>query len=285
MGTAIRRGLSGASLVMALFCGGCTGSGNGEDTAPTGADSTAGDSVCAECPVQAGGESSDFGGTPHTCTHFELRAPIDRSRASDLGFDVDALEQRIERPLDAPLHWKPEDSRAGGPASGYQPETWIEGTAKLSGWYTYVGLDPARCEGTECADTEVGEWTCSDRLELGIEAQFRTLDGAVNAFASGYVLLGRPGASFGETPGSSLRANLRDVHGSLRVVPDQGLAIVEALLMMDLYFKADRTEGDLRPFLVLRDSPATVVHYLPLSGHWPGPLPEPQDPAMGGPEP
>jgi hypothetical protein len=285
MGTAIHLGLSGASLVMVLFYGGCAASSDAEGTTPTEADSTVGDSVCAECPVQAGGESSDFGGTPHPCTHFELRSPIDRTRATDLGFDVDELEQRIERPIDAPLHWKPEDSRAGGPASGYHPETWIEGTAKLSGWYTYVGLDPARCEGNACADTEVGEWTCSDRLELGIEAQCRTLDGAVNAFASGYVLLGRPGASWGETPGSSLRANLRDVHGSLRVLPDQSLAIVEALLMMDLSFKVDHTEGDVRPVLALRDSPATVVHYLPLSGHWPGPLPEPQDPPMGAPEP
>jgi hypothetical protein len=285
MGTAIHLGSSGAWLLLLLFFGGCAGSGDGSGTTPTGADGTETSSVCAECPLQAGGESSDFGGTPHPCSHFELRSPIDRTRATDLGFDVDELEQRIERPIDAPLHWKPEDSRAGGPASGYQPETWIEGTAKLSGWYAYVGLDPARCEGTECADAEVGEWTCSDRLELGIEAQFRTLDGAVNAFASGYVLLGRPGASWGETPGSSLRANLRDVNGSLRVFPDQKLPILEALLMLDLYFKADRTEGDLRPFLVLRDSPATVVHYLPISGHWPGPIPEPEDPPMGAPEP
>lgn len=285
MGTAIHLGLSGAWFSVLLLCSACAGAGAEGTPPPPSADNAQAQSVCAECPVEAGGESSDFGGTPHPCIHFEQPTEIERDRAIELGFDLDRLEPRIERPIDASLRWKPSEPRGGGPAAGYQPETWIEGTTRLSGRITYVALDPARCDGTACADPEYGELTCSDRLDLGIEGEFRTLDGAVSAYLAGYLLYGRSGSDWYETPASSLRANLRDVHGTLRVFPDPNLTITEALLRMDLFFTNDRTDGDLRPSLILRDSPTTAVSYLPLSGHWPGTPLEPREPPMGGSEP
>ena len=270
---------------MVSFAGGCTTSNDDGKAPPAGADGPEATSVCAECPVQAGGESSDYGGTPHPCTAFELRTELDRARAVELGFDVDELERRIERPIDASLRWTPADPRGGGAASGYRAETWILGSVQLSGGFTQVRPDPARCDGGACSDPELGDWTCFDRLELSVEAELRTLDGAVDAVVSGSVLQGRPGDSFGDTPAGSLRENLRDVHGSLRVFPDQNFTIAGALLMVDLYFKAEHTEGDMRPVLVLRRSPETGVDYHPLRGHWPATSAEPEDPPQGGPAP
>jgi hypothetical protein len=224
-------------------------------------------SVCSQCPPETGGESSDFGGSPDPCTLFEQRAAIDSTQAAELGFDITRLARLVERDIDAPLRWTPMESW-GGPAAGYEPETWIEGKPKILG-YTHVGLDPRHCSGTTCVTEAGDELTCSDRLELDIEVELRTLDGAVSALASGYVLQGREGFPFGDSPAGSQRANLRDVSGTLEVFPDENLVILQALLMIDLYFKADRIEGDLRPSILLSQRPGSVAEYIPLSGHWP----------------
>ncbi len=285
MGTANRLRRSGASSLVVLFVSGCTASNDDRDAPPAGGDGAEATSVCAECPVQAGGESSDYGGTPHPCMTFEVRTEVDRERAVELGFDVDQLERRIERPIDAALQWMPADPRGGSAAAGYLTETRISASVRPSDRFTHVGPDPARCDGSACSDPELGEWTCAERLELGVEAELRTLDGAVNAVVSGSVLQGKPGGSFADTPAGSLHSNLRDVYGSLRVFPDPNFTIVEARLMVDLYFMADHTAGDVNPAIVLRSSPASAVHYRPLRGHWPSTPADPVDPPMGGPEP
>lgn len=200
---------------------------------------------------------------------FEQRVVVERANAIDMGFDVTKLEQLIEREIDAPMRWTAATTSVGGSASGYQSETWIQGKLKLSGWYEHVELDPERCAANTCSDAATGEVTCSDRLELGIEGEFRTRDGAVSALLSGYVLQGRAGFPFGDVAAGSLRADLHDVNGVLEIAPPSDMTLVEALLMTDVYFEANQTEGSLRPYMLLTETAGSAAEYVPLSGYWP----------------
>ncbi len=216
-------------------------------------------SVCSECPGIAGGDSSDFGGgSPDTCVVFERPQSITAARAAELGFDMERLVSLIERDVDAPLRWSVSDARGGAP-TGYEQETRIEARPRLGDWVTYFSLDPERCTSTRCYDDDVGEWTCSDRLELGVEVELRTLDGAVSATVSGYVLQGREGFPFGDRAAGSQQANLRDVRGSLQLFPPASAPIQRAVLSIDLWFEPAQTEGDLHLFLWLADGGVSAV--------------------------
>jgi hypothetical protein len=259
--------------VAAAFCTCACGdpSNTSQPTANEREVSPAPRSVCEDCPEQLGGESSDFGGTPHACVSFEERVPIDRARASELGFDVAMLEQRISRAIAAPLRWTARTTGGGGPAAGYAAQTWIEGHVTIQS-YTYKRLDPAACSGTRCLTDVLEEWTCSDSLELGVSAMLETRDGAVSAHARGYVLHGRSGFPFGDRPAGSVIANLRGVIGTLEVAPDPGLEIVYAGLFADLMFDDAATIGFVRPDLLLRErNSVRHVQYNPLLGRWPDP--------------
>ena len=245
-------------------------------------------SVCPDCPPRLGGESSDFGGTPHTCSAFEERGAIGAARSLELGFDLAELERRLEREVDAPLYWRLNDRvDGGGRVTGFDAETRVELRARLVD-YTHVSLDGDRCEGNACYDPAYGEWTCSDRLEVGVEADVETADGAVSARVEGNVFQGRPGFPFSEVPAGTLRANLRDVTGTLEVAPPLSLPIGWAALLVDIRFGADQTEGDVRPFIYFEDGECCGRDYSPLSGGWPddpaelarnaGPLREEPDP-------
>lgn len=223
-------------------------------------------SVCPDCPAVAGGESSDFGGTPSSCSLFESRVPIDAAQAQALGFDVAELERLVQREVDAPFRWRTDPSGNGGekPPQGYDPDTRIQLRATVVS-YTHIELDPSSCTGTVCRDATSGvERPCPDRLELAVTAELRTMDGAINASLTGYVLQGRPGVAFAE-PGGSLLANLRDVTGTLRLFPDKDFGIRSGWLNVDVYPRADHTQGDLRTSIYLRSSPGA---YMPLSGSW-----------------
>ena len=270
-------------VVFGSLCGACGGSGETRQATSASESVPATRSVCSDCPAVAGGESSDFGGSPHPCTLFEGHVPITEARAVELGFDMASITSLIEREIDAPLRWTESAPNRGGAPKGYEQQTRIEGRARRGDWLTYVGLDPERCAGTTCRGDDVGQWTCSDRLELGIEVELRTLDGAVSATASGYVLQGREGFSF-ETPAGSQRANLRDVSGSLKLFPPERPAIVLGLLMIDLFFKPDLIEGDLRPYYQLSARPGTAEDYIPLSGHWPDVPALPDTPVVASPD-
>lgn len=287
------------SVVVVSLCGACGGSGDTK-TAPTSeqqspsldeSDPPAGSegppeprSVCGDCPGLAGGESSDFGGgSAHACTAFEQPQSITATRAAELGFDMERLVSLIERDIDAPLRWSANDA-LGGPPTGYEQETRIEAKPRLGDWITYFSLDPERCTGTSCSDDDYGDWTCSDRLELGIDVELRTLDGAVNAQASGYVLQGREGFPFGDRAAGSQQANLRDVRGSLQLSPPAGSALERAVLSIDLFFEPEQTEGDLHLYLWFREDAVRRSLYEPLHGHWPDvPMP-PDEPAQASPE-
>ena len=110
---------------------------------------------------------------------------------------------------------------------------------------------------------------CSDRLEVGIDAELRTLDEAVSALVTGYGLYGRAGFPFSEVPAGSVFANLRDVSGALRLFPFEDYAIERGLLMVDLFFGADRTTGNMSPVMWLGVD-SGVPAYSPLFGNWLG---------------
>jgi hypothetical protein len=241
-------------------------------------DSTS-DSVCPSCPAPTGGESSDFGGTPDVCAPFERRVAIDADGAAELGFDVASLEARITRDVDAPLYWRPNESEpAGASTRGYQRETRIQMSARVLG-YTRIELDAQSCTGTTCRQPGApDEYHCSDRLELDVEAEVQTSDGAIAAMMRGYALYGREGFSFHAVPAGTLFANLRDVTGTLEL-PEPIQPIDSAQLIVNFYLGPDQTSGEISPYLVLRSAGYARHQIHLLFGFWPEP-PAPSDDGM-----
>jgi hypothetical protein len=181
----------------------------------------------------------------------------------------------------------PQPTQLGAAAAGYEAQTRVQGNARITS-YTHIGLDPNACDGMTCrvASTEE-EMICSDRLEVGVDAELRTLDGAVTAEVKGYGLYGRAGFPFFEVPAGSMFANLRDVSGTLQLFPLQGYPVEHGRLLVDLFFGAERTRGSMTPYLRLGgvgrgvadafpDSYTESVAvgsraYSPLFGNWHGP--------------
>jgi hypothetical protein len=116
-----------------------------------------------------------------------------------------------------------------------------------------------------------------------VDVELRTLDGAVSATATGYVLQGREGFPFGDRAAGSQRVDLRDVRGSLQLFPPAGMPIQLAALSIDLWFEPDQTEGDLHLYLWLANSGVSL--YEPLHGHWPDAPTVPDEPAQATPDP
>lgn len=266
-----------AGALCAVACSGPDAAGGAASDGSAALDSDSGDaietagfsrrSLCPECPlVPAGGESSDFGGTPHPCALVEQSTLIDADAAARLGFDVPTLVQLVERDFDEALRWTPEDTGRGTPPAGYEEQTRVQGRAQIIS-YSYVSLEPKSCDGTNCW-IDGQEWECADRLELGIEAELRTLDGAVEARAIGYAFQGRPGFPF-ESPAGTVFANLRDVRGSLQLSLPQGEDIQRAVLITDLFYKPERIEGDIHAYVLQSTGPSTATLYYPIGGHWP----------------
>jgi hypothetical protein len=252
VGAVWRGGLLGASVLLGAGC-------------------STSDSVCPSCPALTGGESSDFGGTPHPCGLFERRVPIEVGRAVELGFDVASLEARITRDVDAPLYWRAnEEESAGVRARGYQRETRVQMSPRVLG-YTHIELDASSCAGTTCREPGApDEYSCSDRLELDVEAEVQTADGAIAAMMRGYALYGREGFPFYELPAGTLFANLRDVTGTLEL-SEPRQPIQSAQLIVGFFLDADQTSGELSTRLMLRTGGGGGHEILPLFGVWPEP--------------
>jgi hypothetical protein len=253
LGGAVWRGcVLGASV---LLGGGCSTS----------------ESVCPSCPELTGGESSDFGGTPHPCVLFERSVAIDAGRAAQLGFDVASLEARLTRNVDAPLYWRAdEEESAGVRARGYERETRLQMNPRVLG-YTHIELDPLSCDGTICREAgALDEYSCSDRLELDVEAEVQTADGAIGAMMQGYALYGREGFAFYELPAGTLFANLRDVTGTLEL-SEPRQPIQSAQLIVNFYLDAAQTSGEISTYLMLRTGEGGGREIQPLFGVWPEP--------------
>lgn len=226
-------------------------------------------SLCPTCPALTGGESHDFGGSRSACSLVEDTSLIDAARATELGFDVPLVTQRVERAVDAPLYWTAGSGALR--ASGFDRETRVQASVAITS-HSYVAIDPEICDGFTCLiEGFEEELECPDRLELGIEVALRTLDGAIETTAVGYALWGRPSYSFGEdgealaggSPAGSVFASPRDVRGTLRVSSEARLR--NAVLITSLYFEPESTEGEIS----LGDG--TFEGTLGLFAMWPNP--------------
>jgi hypothetical protein len=229
-----------------------SGAENGPGAAPNESGAAPNES---DVEPAVGGESSDFGGTPSPCVQFEQLTLTDADGAAALGFDVRALVSRVERDFDEPLRWMPSSTTYSALSAPSPLPTRVQGRATILSYF-YVSLDPESCEGTSC-QFESGSLECSDRLELRIEAQLRTLDGIVDATALGYAFQGRPGFSF-ESPAGTVFTGLPDIPDTRPLSWLEFTQLGDAGESTSLYFNDERTEGDVHT-----RAPA------PLWGHWP----------------
>jgi hypothetical protein len=271
------------TLSFGIAAVGCGGQG---DPAPG-----PGHSVCPTCRPLAGGETTDFATAPSLapCTRFYLEpAAIDAAHAIDMGFDVDVAKQRLERGVDAALVWQPMATETGQPAAGYTAATRVQIAAHATS-YAAVRLDPEVCDGTTCTPRDGGvaeeQNPCSDYVSVGVDLQVKTLDGAVDAAASGTVFLFH--RAFEEFPDNEsaqpvgqARADLRDVAGSLQLLPALPTPYV-GRLEIQFELLANATHGWLWPIVTTlngaHDSasdgvdylPPSIAEYRPLQGTWP----------------
>jgi len=146
----------------------------------------------------------------------------------------------------------------------------IQMNARVLG-YTHIDLDAQSCAGTTCRQPGApDEYSCSDRLELDVEGEVQTADGAITAMMRGYALYGREGFSFYDIPAGTLFANLRDVTGTLEL-PEPSQPIRSAELLVNFYLNPDQTSGEISPYLLLQTGAAGATELQPLFGVWPEP--------------
>lgn len=234
------------------------------------------DDVCPSCEPSTGGDSGDFPGEVTGCEALSSPVVIDAAQAAELGFDMAAIRGYLA-PVDATIHWIQLQTEGGGPASGFSEPAQLQ-VKFMPTTYTFVRPSPDYCDGTTCrrqvdGDSEplvISEASCSKRLEIALEAEIDTSDGAVHAQAKGTVIQWKVGlGGEGTEPGTLLigqvTADLRDVSGRLRLTPDAGGEHYQGRLALDLRI----TEGtgrsfDLRPRIIY--SADRTYLYAPLSG-------------------
>lgn len=171
--------------------------------------------------------SSAQSGSMAGCTLAYLERVVDRAEAEKLGFVLADAKAQIETPIDAAMRWVPRESKGGGPAAGYEPETRVHGQLKVES-YLYRWLDPERCDGTVC-NVEGGpteQSLCPDSyLMMQVSGAFETLDGALSVdFAKQPVNLRKPGQTDDIVVAAS--ADLREARGSLTIEPEVPVAHV-----------------------------------------------------------
>lgn len=234
-----------------------------------------GGSVCPGCEPQLGGETGDFGGLETFCGGVSRYVVIDRVEARALGFDVDEIERRIARPIDAPLRWVTRTDDAGGPASGYMRDTRVRAELVATG-YRYWRADAEFCDGTVC--TLYGESypqaMCEpDRfVELAVRIDFETADHAVRGTAVGIARQWVPDPTGTRDPGLPLQvaasADLSEVTGSLRLHPDAGHAHYRGQLDFSAELWADGYSGMLFP-IARYDTRTRTVASVPVAAEFP----------------
>jgi hypothetical protein len=140
----------------------------------------------------------------------------------------------------------------------------------------FVGPDPAVCDGTICqlpdGETERQD-QCTRRLDVDVEAEIETLDGAVRAGLKGTVSMmhpeySGPGASeVWRDPYFNLRTDLSAVTGTLRLAPKPGGVRYVGLLLATGFMHSDQTSGEISPVVRIFNPDGVTVHdYWPLHG-------------------
>jgi len=241
-----------------------------------GDDASSGGSVCPTCDPEVGGETGDFGGTPTVCEGLSNAVLVERADAIALGFDVEELERRVARPIDMPMRWTTSETAGGGPATGFATDTRISAKLSSTGVFHHVRVDPALCDGTTCRrdEHEVPQGSCDDRLELGVRAELRTLDGALQAATEGVAVRSREGSASAQQASSrepyfTTRAALSEVTGTLRLAPRPGAFRYRTLLIFYAYLLPGGCKGELSPTIMVEDSEETGTLYHPLYGSFP----------------
>ena len=247
-------------------------------------------SVCPGCEPRGGGETSDFGGSWAPCEYYSAPRRIEASEANSLGYDAARLTAQIERQVDTSLFWTAKATEGGGPASGFEQETRVRITPRITS-FTHVRIDPERCDGTICRSEEVDPVVraeCRHRLEMGFEMQLHTEDGALSLRTNGIAVQWAGGleeADVLDDPIGHVDADLRSVTGDLRLTPDLPEPYVGTLVVV-LMFRANETEGSLWPELVHTQVDENGIttrreEYSPLKAEWPR-ASAPEPPSTGG---
>lgn len=238
----------------------------------------ASDEVCARCEPSSGGETGDFGTELHACEAVMADEEVDRAEAEALGFDVTELERRVARPVDLPMRWVPAKpewiGHAGGPATGYEPETRIRATFSSQRTLHYVHPDPEVCDGAICQLPGGGteeQVNCTTRIELDIEVQLQTQDRAIKATLEGRAVWidpehrGLASDSLLE-PYFNAHTDLAEVTGTLRLDPKPGAEHYVGGLFFSGRLWPDGFFGELSPRVLIDEVGVTFVDYAPLYG-------------------
>lgn len=79
-----------------------------------GCGGTASDRICAVCEPERTGQIGERGDVQTPCWYFRAPEAVDATRATELGFDVEALESAVARPIDMPMEWRISGASVGG---------------------------------------------------------------------------------------------------------------------------------------------------------------------------
>lgn len=253
-----------------------------------GCGSAGSDRICAACEPERIGDTGDLGGSQTPCWYYRAPEPVDAARATELGFDVDALESAIARPIDMAMEWRVSESGAigGGPAGGYDPLTHVMVRVQSVRVYRHMRPDPQYCDGTTCrwpGGAEALQATCARTLETDVEVEVATADGAVRGTLIGTAMQVRAGTDEGAGLAAwdglvTAAAPLSAIEGSLRLDPQRGAQGYRTELRVNLWQSAAEVNGELSPRIFIETSDATGVDYSPLYGVFPpsGHLGQPQ---------
>jgi hypothetical protein len=235
------------------------------------------DRICAACEPERLGDTGDLGGEQTPCWGYRAPEPVDATRAVELGFDVEALESAIARPIDMPMEWRTSDNPwAGGPARGYDPLTNVTVRVRSARVYRHMRPDPQYCDGTTCrwpgGDAEP-QANCARALETDVQVEVATADGAVRGTLFGTAMQVHGGSeATGLAAWTGLveaTAPLSQIKGSLRLDPQRGAQGYRSELYVHLLHSAAAARGNLVPRVFIDTSDFTGIDYSPIVGVFP----------------
>jgi hypothetical protein len=250
------------------------------EAAPSGVLTTG--PICAGCETLAGGETSDFTGTPDLrCGPFRIVDAVTFEQAEDIGFDVNAARALLERRFAASFAWKldrdfiPGDVQNDpGVVSGFLPETRVEGDIELLGTARYGHLDPARCDHGICTSMDGVLQECGyveSELSLDASVDLQTEDGALSLAEIGV----QPTFLLGPVTSIPLgfQLDLGALQGTLRL-ERQHPGPTRGTLQGTLHAHPEGIRGSLQPLLgpVPGDGLTSWnddAFFRSLVGHWP----------------
>lgn len=247
-----------------LAASGCQGSGGGPN--PDGIGS--GDSVCPQCLPWAGGETSDFGGTPFSCDRVSEQNEIEIAEAESAGIGVARLLSRLETTIELPLRWEVAHIETGPSASGFETSTNIVIQHRIVGSVLRVkSASDDYCDETTCSrgETTVQRASCESEVAFDVQAEVQTTDGAIQAQLNGIAVAKRRGGVFDEAS-VGLAIDLREALGSLGVHPSESFGQYTGVLRLMSEFSPNHVSGVVWVDLV--SETRRFLPMVPIQGVW-----------------